>query len=102
MPAYFFVDVIEITNEDKLEEYRSKVVGTVEQYGGIYRVLGGQYEVVEGTWSPTFPVMIEFPSFEQAKTWYNSDEYRPLRKLRGEATRSNAVFLPGMDDPGFH
>jgi len=98
MPAYFLVDVLEITDEAKMEEYRAGVFGTVEQYGGSYRVLGGPFEVVEGFWTPTFPVLIEFPTLEKAKAWYNSDEYRPLRKLRGEGTKSNGVFLPGLTE----
>ncbi len=96
MPAYFFVDILEITDENKMEEYRSKVVASVEQYNGRYVVLGGQYEQVEGDWCPKFPVMIEFADKDQVKRWYNSAEYREIKDLRIDGTRSNAVILEGL------
>jgi uncharacterized protein (DUF1330 family) len=32
---------------------------------------------------------------EQAHRWYDSPEYRPLRQLRLEGTRGNAVLIEG-------
>ncbi|MBD3297519.1 MAG: DUF1330 domain-containing protein [candidate division Zixibacteria bacterium] len=96
MPAYFFVDILEITDESKMEEYRSKVVETVQQYNGRYVVLGGQYEQVEGDWCPKFPVLIEFADKDQVKRWYNSPEYQAIVTSRLEGTRSNAVILEGL------
>lgn len=95
MPAYGFFDVLEITDSAKLERYREGVDATVEQYGGRYLSVGGACEVVEGTWRPVFPVIIEFPSLEQARRWYGSHEYRDLKALRLAATRGNAVFIDG-------
>jgi uncharacterized protein (DUF1330 family) len=40
-------------------------------------------------------VLIEFPSLEQARRWYESTEYRDLKALRRAATRCNAVFIDG-------
>ena len=95
MAAYYFVDVLEITDQRKLEKYREGVFATVELYGGRYVILGGNCEVVEGDWRPNFPVMIEFPCVEQAKRWYASPEYQPLLTLRLESTRGNALFIEG-------
>lgn len=44
-------------------------------------------------WAPTFPVMIEFPSLERARQWYDSPEYRPFKALRKAAGTYNAVFF---------
>ena len=96
MSAYCFFDNLETIDPAKLEEYKSLVAPVVEQYGGRYVVLGGKFKVVEGDWSPTFPVIIEFPSFEQAYRWYDSDEYHNLKKLRLSAVKSNAVFFEGF------
>lgn len=97
MSAYCFFDVLEVTDADKLEEYRDGVLATVERYGGRYLTVGGQCDVVEGEWRPVFPVLIEFPSLEQAHRWYNAEEYRELKALRLAATRGNAVFIEGND-----
>jgi len=97
MAAYCFFDIHEFTDQEKMAKYREGVLATVEQYDGRYLVLGGKCEIVEGSWSPKVPVIIEFPSMEQAHKWYNSPEYKPLLKLRLEATRGNAVFIEGRD-----
>ena len=95
MSAYYFLDVLEVTDPEKLERYRARVLATVEQYGGRYLTVGGQCDVVEGDWKPVFPVLIEFPSLEQARRWYDAEEYRDLKTLRLAATRGNAVFIEG-------
>jgi uncharacterized protein (DUF1330 family) len=97
MSAYCLFDVLEVTDAEKMEEYRTKVFATVEKHGGRYVVIGGPFEVVEGHWHPAFPVMLEFPSLAAARRWYDSPDYAPLRALRLQATRGNAVF---MDAPG--
>ena len=66
MTAYCFFDVLEFTDPAKIEKYRAGAAATVAQYGGRYLIAGGKCDVVEGTWRPTYPVMLEFPSLEQA------------------------------------
>ena len=99
MAAYCFFDVHQITDPDKMANYRAGVLATVEQYGGRYLTVGGKSDVVEGDWKPTFPVIIEFPSLEQAHRWYRSEEYKELKALRLAATRGNAVFIEGTEFP---
>jgi uncharacterized protein (DUF1330 family) len=96
MPAYCIFDVIEVTDAAKMENYRQGVRPTIAQYGGRYLSVGGQFDVVEGDWHWAFPVIIEFPSLQQAHRWYDSPEYRELKALRLQATRSNAVFVEGL------
>ena len=97
MAAYCFFDILEFTDQEKMAKYREGVFATVEKYHGRYLVLGGKFDVVEGNWSPRVPVIIEFPSLEQAHKWYDSPEYKPLLKLRLEGSRANAVFIEGRD-----
>ena len=99
MPAYLFVNIHQVVDEPKMEEYRKGVFATVAQYGGKYLVIGGSTDLLEGNWRPTFPVVIEFPSMKQARAWYDSPEYKPLLKLRLEATRGDAIFVEGLDVP---
>lgn len=96
MPAYFLVDVLEVTDPAKIEEYKRRVGPVVEKFGGQYLAAGGRTEVLEGSWRPTLPVLIQFPSFEQAQRWYASDEYRGLKALRLAATRCTAVLFDGL------
>jgi len=95
MPAYFLVDVREIKDTAKMEEYRVKVAPIIEKFGGRYVVIGGPFHVVEGSYQPVFPVMIQFPTMEAAHRWYDSEEYRDLKSLRLLATISNGFFMDG-------
>jgi uncharacterized protein (DUF1330 family) len=95
MPAYFFVDIREIRDAAKMDEYRSRVAPTVEKFGGRYLVRGGPFEVVEGAYQPVRLAMLEFPSMDQARRWYDSEEYRELKRLRLSATVSNGFFMTG-------
>lgn len=95
MPAYYIVE-IDIQDEVKFEEYRQRVPGTIARYGGRYLVRGGRQETIEGDWKPKRIVVLEFPSFEQAKRWYDSDEYRPLRELRRGAARGHILLVDGV------
>ena len=97
MAAYCFFDILEVIDPDKLGSYRNKVLSTVEHFGGRYLTVGGKCDVVEGDWRPAFPVLIEFPSLEQAHCWYDSEEYRELKALRLTAIKCNAVFIEGTD-----
>lgn len=96
MPAYCLFDNLEVTDIARLDEYKARVAPIVQQYGGRYLVIGGKVDLVEGTWKPTFPVMIEFPTLEQAHRWYQSEEYRELKALRLSAGRFNGVFIEGL------
>ncbi len=98
MAAFCFVNILEITDPDKMEQYRSKVAETVGDHGGQYRLIGGHMIVKEGDWKPEFPVIIEFPDMDAAEGWYNSPEYREILDLRLSSTRGHMVFMetPGM------
>lgn len=95
MAAYYLVDVREIKDPVKMADYRARINPVVERFGGRYVVIGGPVQVLEGSYQPVFPVMIQFPSIDDARRWYNSDEYRELKALRLEATVSNAFLMEG-------
>jgi uncharacterized protein (DUF1330 family) len=95
MKGYCLFDNIQVNDLSRLEQYKKKAEPLVARYGGKYVVLGGQFRVVEGSWGPTFLVMIEFPSYEKANEWYFSEDYRALKELRLSAVESNAIIMEG-------
>ena len=95
MPAYVIADV-EVTNPELFEEYRKLVPATVEAFGGRYVVRGGDSEVVEGDWTPSRTVVIEFESFEQAKAWHSSEMYAGPKQMRIDSTNSSVIIVDGL------
>jgi uncharacterized protein (DUF1330 family) len=66
------------------------------RYGGKFLVRGGRAEVLEGDWQPNRLVVVEFDSFEQAKAWWNSDDYAAPKKLRQSASTTNMIVVDGI------
>ncbi len=95
MPAYVIVDV-NVHDPDGYAEYRQLSGASVAQYGGQFLVRGGAVEVAEGDWQPGRFVVIQFPSVEQAKTWYNSPEYTHARAIRQRYSTGNLLFVEGV------
>jgi uncharacterized protein (DUF1330 family) len=95
MPAYFIVDN-EVTDSAAFEEYGKQAPITVEKYGGRFLVRGGQIQTLEGDWRPKRIVVTEFPSIEQARRWYDSEEYRPLKVLRSRSARGSVILVEGV------
>ena len=61
-------------------------------------VRGGAHQTVEGDSKPNRLVILEFPSMEQARRWYDSEEYREPKAMRLRAGRTSLVMVEG-DQP---
>jgi len=93
MRAYYIAEHM-ITDREKFEEYRTKVLPMIERYGGRYLTRGGTHRFPEQAhWKPDRAVIIEFPNMESLDAWYNSAEYQPLMKLRKDATGAQDMIM---------
>jgi uncharacterized protein (DUF1330 family) len=95
MSAYIIADVT-VTDPATMEEYRKLVPATLAPYGGRFIVRGGAHQTVEGDWKPNRLVILEFPTLEQAKRWYDSEQYREPKAMRLRAGRTNLVLVDGV------
>jgi uncharacterized protein (DUF1330 family) len=93
--GYVLADVGEASGEE-IETYRSRVPASVERFGGRFIVRGGESERVEGNREPQRTVVIEFPSLEVARTWYDSDEYSELAALRQRNSSGSLFAVNGL------
>ena len=67
----------------------------VKKFGGEYLVRAGEYTEIEGKWKYSRNVVIKFPSYEKALEWYNSEEYKPVKKIRLDNSVSDAIIIKG-------
>lgn len=95
MAAYLIAQV-NVTDPETFATYGSQVPAVIAQYGGRYLVRGGATQAVEGSWTPARLVVVEFPSMEQLKRFYHSDEYAPLIELRNKSARTDLSFVEGV------
>jgi len=95
MTAYVIVD-INLTDPVRYEDYKNLAAPTVEMYGGKYIARGGKTETLEGDWSPTRLVILQFENMDQAKAWHDSVEYSEAKNLRHETAISKMVVIDGV------
>lgn len=97
--AYLIVEM-KITDPEQYKQYMAEAPAVVKAFGGEYLVRGGRHESLEGDWMPARVAMLRFPSFEQAKAFYDDAHYRQVREKRAGATEYfNMVLVEGVASP---
>ncbi|MHB1359105.1 MAG: DUF1330 domain-containing protein [Rhodocyclaceae bacterium] len=91
-PAYLIVDA-KSSDPQAMQRYRELAQVAVAQYGGRYVVRGGEYQVLEGDWRPQRLVVVEFPSPEQARGFYDSPEYLAARAARAGVSSFDMLLV---------
>ena len=92
MKGYVVCVYKNITNEEKLKEYAVKARVAVESFKGKFLIRGGRSTSKEGENSPR-TVVIEFPSYNEANLFYNSNEYQEAHAiLKGHAIRQHQTI----------
>jgi uncharacterized protein (DUF1330 family) len=92
----FVIVQIAINDRDAYHQY--EIAGHQEifdKFSGKVVGLDEDVETVEGSWPWTRTVLIEFPTKELARAWYQSDEYQAVAGLRHDSTTSNLVIVGG-------
>ena len=95
MSAYVIANV-DVKDPVRYEDYRRLVPATIEKYGGRFIARGGRTEILEGEWRPSRLVIVEFPSVEQARAWWNSTEYAEARAIRQATSEGTLLILEGV------
>jgi uncharacterized protein (DUF1330 family) len=96
MTSAYVVANVQFVRPDKAQEYGRAVPSTIERFGGRYLARGGTAEVAEGHWQLRYVTIMEFPSLQLAKQWYESEDYGRLRSIRLEHAQSDIAFVEGL------
>jgi uncharacterized protein (DUF1330 family) len=94
MPAYFVYICQEVVDRSELEIYWSKIGPTLEGYGARSVAAYTPFEQLEGD-AVDGAAVVEFPSMELAKTWYNSPAYRAIMHHRQQGARYIGLLMEG-------
>ncbi|MCP5058774.1 MAG: DUF1330 domain-containing protein [bacterium] len=95
MPVYVVAQG-RIENREMLDQYVSKVIPTITAAGG--RILGFDEtpEMIEGEVEHPRTVIVEFPSQEAFRTWYDSADYQAILPLRLDSTPGTLIVVNGL------
>ena len=93
-PGYFLVQVKAKDMEGLASRYAPLAIASLMKLGGEMIAGTPAPNVLEGKWDGSWAAILRFPNLEMAKTWYNSPDYEPLKKLRiNELTESGQILL---------
>ena len=95
MRGYVIAEV-EIVNPEGYKAYTTLVPATIEKYGGRFLARGGAAHVFEGDWPQRRRVIIEFPTVEAARKWYDSPEYEKPKAMRQANSNGRLILLEGV------
>src|SRR5690349_25118720 len=94
-PAYvIFTEAI--NDPSGMAKYGEAAAPTLAEWGATVLVVDGRPQVLEGTWHGSQTVILEFPSIEIARAWYESAAYTEAKRLRHGAAETNAVIVEGF------
>ncbi len=96
MTAYV-VARVKVTDPEQYSRYTARTPDCIASFGGRFIARGGEPVTLEGPEFRDRMVIIEFPSLERAKAFYNSPEYTEIKALRANAAVGEFIAIDGAD-----
>jgi uncharacterized protein (DUF1330 family) len=95
MPKGYIIARVDITDLDAYSQYAPAATEAIKRHGGRPLVRGGRREALEGE-ARARNVVIEFDSYEAARTYYYSSEYQAAKAKRAGAAVTEFVLVEGV------
>lgn len=97
MTAYVVVR-IKADNPSLLRDYQAIAPPIIEKYKGKFLARGGDVLTLEGPDETRRIILIEFPSLEDAKAYYQSKEYTNAIELRKGVSETEIIAVAGVNE----
>ncbi|MBI5274895.1 MAG: DUF1330 domain-containing protein [Burkholderiales bacterium] len=98
MPKGYWVVRVDIDDMEQYKKYVAANGPVFAKYGAKFLVRSGPFENPEGS-AKQRNVVIEFPSYQQARDCWHSPEYQEVMKLRANVARADLVIIEGYEGP---
>lgn len=95
MPAYGIAHLRTPQTNDDVLEYIERIQATMDPFGGRFLVHGATVDVIEGDWPGTV-VVVEFPSMDDLRAWYDSPHYQAIMRLRTDHIDGDLIMVDGV------
>ena len=95
MAAYIIADVT-VTDAEKMAKYREWSTKAMQEHGAEVLVRGGEFEVLEGPWTPSRLVVLKFKDRAAARAFYASETYSHARTVREGAGVMRMIVVDGV------
>jgi uncharacterized protein (DUF1330 family) len=94
MSAYLLAQ-IEVHDWDTYKQYTARTPAIIARHGGRFLVRGGETEILEGEGAGRRIVVLEFPSMEAARAFYQSPEYQEAKRIRASCSDGQFLIVQG-------
>jgi uncharacterized protein (DUF1330 family) len=104
MSAYLIVHRRDITDPADLKAYSDGVDETIRRFDGEVLARNDGFKVLEGGWDPgehhndAEPgrvTVVRFPDMDTLMSWYESDDYGKLKRIRQHSAVCDIVAVEG-------
>ncbi len=95
MPAYVVIEV-DVRDSARYEDYKKLAPSAIAAYGGRYLARGGRTDALEGDAGPGRLVILEFPSLDRARRWWESEEYAAAKAMRQSCSTARLIAIEGL------
>jgi uncharacterized protein (DUF1330 family) len=95
MPVYAIAQG-RVENREMLDEYVAKAIPTIQASNGKILGFDESPAVIEGEVGHPRTVILEFPSHEAFRAWYDADAYQAILPLRLESTPGTLIVVNGV------
>jgi uncharacterized protein (DUF1330 family) len=95
MSAYVIFTRVKTLDPTEMKTYSDTVRETIQGHNVKLLAAYGRKEVLEGPESEGILIM-EFPSMQEAKAWYDSPAYQKVREHRFKGAEYRAVIVEGL------
>lgn len=96
MPKGYWIARMDVRDAETYDSYRAANAEPLAAYGAKFVVRGGAQSVQEGSWRAR-TVVIEFPSYADAKACYESDAYQTAKAIRLPVSDVDMIIIEGYD-----
>ncbi|MDM7463586.1 DUF1330 domain-containing protein [Tepidimonas taiwanensis] len=96
MSSGYIIAWVDVTDPQQYEEYKRWSSAAIQAHGAEICVRGGRVETLEGDWQPGRIVVLKFPSFQAARAFHDSPEYRRAREARTGAAVMRMICVEGL------
>ncbi len=97
MPKGYIIAHVSVEDAERYAQYAMRAAQAQALFGARVLVRAGRYEILEGQ-ARSRNVILEFPTYEQARGYFHSPEYQAARQFRIDAAIADIMVIEGVDE----
>ncbi|MFI5683023.1 DUF1330 domain-containing protein [Streptomyces sp. NPDC051636] len=95
MSAYLVID-IHPTDAEEMGRYSEGAMPILQKFGGKVIAFDPAAVPLEGDWTPTQVILVEFPDKEAIQAYLAAPEYQPWKRIRQASSVGRSVAVDSV------